>query len=169
MRKTAAFWINHLNLSEHIEGGAYRRIYASDLVLGKDQLPSHFNGERPICTSIYFLLQQGQISRLHRIASDETWHFYFGDPLIIHEIQSDGKLRSHLLGQDPIAGQLLQTTVKAGSWFGAIPAPGSEYALTGCTVSPGFDFEEFELAERSMVLEKFPQHADIIDLLCNSR
>ncbi|MBS1608162.1 MAG: cupin domain-containing protein, partial [Bacteroidetes bacterium] len=92
------------------------------------------------------------VSALHRIQSDELWHFYNGDPLIIYEIEKSGKLTRHLLGTDPNEGQQLFTYIKAGSWFGAVLNGNSEYALVGCTVSPGFDYADFEMAERNKIL-----------------
>jgi uncharacterized protein len=165
MRPTADFWIQHLSLEKHIEGGSYRRTYASTLEMVKEQLPGSFHGKRPITTSIYFLLEQGQFSAMHRIASDEMWHFYFGDPLIVYEILINGSFIKHLLGSNPLNGEVFQCVVRAGSWFGAAVKDGGNYALAGCTVSPGFDFSEFELGERNELLNLFPQHRDTILLL----
>lgn len=165
MRPDAAYWIEKLQLSSHVEGGAFAQYYQSSLILPASVLPADFKGDRPVCTGIYFLLQQGQFSAMHRIASDEVWHFYYGDPLYVYEIRPDGELIAHLLGNDPTRQQCFQCVVKAGSWFGSIPANNSEYSLVACTVAPGFDFADFELAERTSLAQAFPQHASLIEML----
>lgn len=167
MSHNASFWIQQLKLSEHIEGGWFSEVYKSELEIPGSQLPANFRNKdnRHTCTHIYFLLEKNQVSALHRIQSDELWHFYNGDPLIIYEIEKSGKLTRHLLGTDPDKGQQLFTYIKAGSWFGAVLNGNSEYALVGCTVSPGFDYADFEMAERNKILTDYPQHAEIINLL----
>jgi predicted cupin superfamily sugar epimerase len=145
-----------------VEGGAFREVYRSELTVAQKALPVFFQGDRNFCTSIYFLLASGQFSAFHRIASDELWHFYFGDPLLIYEIGHSGTLTVHRLGPNWENGENFHAVIKAGSWFASIPAGDSEYALVGCTVSPGFDFVEFELADKAALIEQFPQHSTII-------
>lgn len=166
-RSSAEFWITHLNLSKHIEGGYFSEVYRSLLSFDTEALPKEFSGNRNICTHIYFLLEKGQFSAFHRIRSDELWHFYSGDPLIIYEIEKNGALTKHLLGNDPQSGQSLFCVIKTGNWFASKVANGSEYALAGCTVSPGFDFADFELAKKEELLAKYPAHAELITRLCN--
>jgi len=165
MRPDASYWINKLQLTQHVEGGAFRETYRSDLTIPRTVLPLFFQGDRNASTSIYFLLASGQFSAFHRIASDEVWHFYFGDPLLVHEIGHNGRLITHLLGANPENGESFQTVVKAGSWFASVPTPGSEYALVGCTVAPGFDFADFELADRATLSQQYPEHAQLIQQL----
>jgi predicted cupin superfamily sugar epimerase len=162
---TASYWIETLGLTPHVEGGAFREVYRSELAIPRNGLPLFFQGSRSASTSIYFLLSAGQFSAFHRIASDELWHFYYGDPLLVYEIRHNGDLIEHRLGQNPAKDEYFQTAVKAGSWFASIPAPGSEYALVGCTVAPGFDFEDFELAKRGALSSMYPEHADLIHRL----
>lgn len=164
-RFKAAYWIQKLGLSSHVEGGAYARSYTAELSIPKENLPAPFAGDRPVCTAIYFLLEAGQFSALHRIASDELWHFYYGDPLIIYSIEENGQLTQQILGNNPDNAESLQCLVKAGNWFGSKTIDGGEYSLVGCTVSPGFDFADFVLAERSAILNAFPQHQTIIEML----
>ena len=152
-------------MQPHVEGGYYREVYRSDLLVPNTVLPPAFNGSRPVATSIYFLLEAGNFSSLHRIASDEVWHFYAGDPINIFEIETDGALIVHTLGGEPEKDEQLQVVVRAGHWFGAALAPGGSYALTGCTVSPGFDFQDFELADRHSLIGLYPQHAQVIGKL----
>jgi len=165
MKPTTDYWIQALQLQPHIEGGAYARTYCADLIIPQNHLPQAFHGPRPAATAIYFLLQQDQFSSLHRIASDELWHFYYGDPLIIYEIDAEATLTEHVLGSNPMNKECFQYAVKAGNWFGAKLKPGGDYALVGCTVAPGFDFADFDLGARKTLLELYPQHAAIIKTL----
>ena len=167
MSHDASFWINHLKLTKHIEGGWFREVYQSELLLQPSQLPGVFppNSDRHCCTHIYFLLEKNQFSALHRIKSDELWHFYAGDPLIIYEIETSGNLVEHNLGHDTQDDQRFFTSVKAGSWFGAKLRQEGTYALVGCTVSPGFDYADFELAEKEAMLSQYPQYAELVNSL----
>lgn len=165
MRPSADYWIQKLQLTRHIEGGSYCRTFYSNLIFPQAQLPSTYHGPRHAYTAIYFLLENGQFSAMHRIASDELWHFYYGDALIVYEIDPSGKLTEHTLGNNPENGEVFQCLVKAGSWFGSKIKDGGSYSLVGCTVSPGFDFEDFELATRSALQEQYPQHSDVIEML----
>lgn len=160
---TADFWIRHLQLNKHIEGGWYSEAYRSALTFTKEQLPAAFGSERNACTHIYFLLKKKEYSAFHRIKSDELWHFYAGDPLIIYEIDEEGKMEKHLLGNDIEKGQSLFCAIKGGNWFGSRVAEGGEYGLAGCTVAPGFDFNDFELADKKLLLTIYPQYAELID------
>jgi predicted cupin superfamily sugar epimerase len=165
MRPNADYWIEQLQLTSHVEGGAFRETYRSELTVAQKALPVFFQGSRNISTSIYFLLASGQFSAFHRIASDELWHFYYGDALLIYEIGHTGDLTVHRLGSRIEQGESFQAVVKAGSWFASVPAEGSEYALVGCTVSPGFDFTEFELADRNVLTKQYPEFAELIGRL----
>ncbi len=159
----ANFWIEKLQLTRHIEGGSFKEIYRSAMILQKEILPNQFNGNRHISTSIYFMLEPGQFSAFHRIASDEQWHFYFGGTLLVYEIQADGHLTEHKLGNDPaIADNTFQCVIRAGSWFASRPATDVTYCIAGCTVAPGFDFADFELADRHALINEYPHHKDLI-------
>ncbi|MDF2187800.1 cupin domain-containing protein [Paraflavitalea sp. CAU 1676] len=162
MERTADYWIHQLKLVEHVEGGAFREVYRSNLQLAATSLPGTFGAARSASTSIYFLLKQDQFSAFHRIKSDECWHFYQGDPLVVYELEKDGSCTQHLLGNDPSQGQQFQCVVKAGSWFASRVKAGGQYALVGCTVAPGFDFADFELANRSALAKDYPAHQSLI-------
>jgi len=110
-------------------------------------------------TSIYFLLQFGEFSAFHRIASDELWHHYDGGTLCIYEITADGTLKRHLLGIEE--GALPFVMIPAGSWFGSRVEKEGSFTLCGCTVAPGFDFADFELADRQALAAQYPAHATI--------
>jgi hypothetical protein len=152
-------------LQKHPEGGYFRETYRADGKMVAAEPGGALAGPRNFSTAIFFLLTKGDRSRLHRIKSDEVWHFYRGGPLTVAEIRPDGTVRKTVLGPDIKAGQKLQHVVPAGSWFGAWPEEGTEYALVGCTVAPGFDFSDFELGERSELLKRFPRSKDIIERL----
>lgn len=157
--------IKALGLQPHPEGGFYRETYRASEAIPNAGLPARFRGPRAHGTAIYYLLRAGERSKLHRIKSDEVWHFYDGDPLTIVAISGAGQLIETTLGRDFTAGQVPQHVVPAGFWFGAIPSRGSAFTLAGCTVSPGFDFADFELATRAGLLGDFPQHRAWIERL----
>jgi predicted cupin superfamily sugar epimerase len=166
MPRTAADWITQLQLQQHIEGGWFREIYRSPVILQQAWMPAVLQGDRSMATQIYFLLQQGEFSAFHRIRSDEGWHFYDGDPLIVYEIDTDGILTEHQLGNDCHHGFLPFCMIRKGSWFGSRPAPGSRFSLVGCSVSPGFDFHDFELAKAQTLAAQFPQYSELIHSMC---
>lgn len=167
--KTADEWIDALGLEPHIEGGYYREIYRSGEIFPAEALPRRYSGARCFATAIYFLLKSGQVSRLHRLRSDEIWHFYAGGPLTLHLLAPGADYRSVRLGADPDDGQQLQAVVPSGVWFGAaVDAPDS-FALVGCTVAPGFDFADFELGRRDELSARFPQQSDLIRRLTQDR
>ena len=155
----AQYWIRALHLRAHPEGGYFRETYRAAEQLGPAQLPERFEGgRRALSTAIYYLLEGQQRSLIHRIKSDELWHFHAGDPLVLYVFDGDGGMRRTVLGLDMEAKQTLQAVVPAGMWFGAALAEGGRYALVGCTVSPGFDFADFEMGERRALLEAYPLH-----------
>lgn len=163
--RDAAYWISRLNLSKHPEGGYYRSTYASELTIAKSALPLGFTGPRLASTAIYFLVDGTNFSAFHRLRSDEVWHFYAGSALVIHVIDQDGRASEILLGSDPESGESIQGVVKAGCWFGARVKDSQSFALVGCTMAPGFDFEDFELAARAQLTGMFPQHRALIEKL----
>lgn len=158
----AAFWIAHLGLIAHPEGGYYQESYRSSLVLPGSALQPLIDGPRAASTAIYFLVTAQRPSCLHRLQADEIWHFYAGDTLEICCIAPDGQLEIKRLGANVGAGDRLQHVVEAGTWFGARVLTGGQYALCGCTMAPGFDFADFELGQRSPLLAAYPQQSEII-------
>ena len=141
-----------------------RETYRAAGTIAGNALPNGFAGDRVFSTAIHYLLPAGQVSMLHRIRSDELWHFHMGDALEVIDITPDGALTTTVLGHDVAAGETLQSVVPAGRWFGARLARPAEdaFALVGCTVAPGFDFADFEMADRDAILNAFPQHRAII-------
>jgi uncharacterized protein len=187
----AKYWIEKLGLEVHPEGGYFRQTYKSELRIvpeasarahavatsatkvGQPGLP----GSRAASTGIYFLLEGESFSAFHRLRSDEMWHFYAGSPLVVHVLDPAGEYSSILLGGDLEAGQVFQAVVRAGCWFGAELAhpphfsqkraerEHPSYALVGCTVAPGFEFEDFEMARREPLEAKYPGQKEIIQKL----
>lgn len=154
-RLPASYWVTHLQLSPHPEGGFFREVYRAAESMQAGGLPSRFKAPRNFATSIYYLLEAGDFSAFHRIKSDETWHFYAGAPLELHMVQG----LNHsvvVLGNRPDRGEQLQYTVPHGTWFASRPLTDSAYSLLGCTVSPGFDFADFEMGSVDQVLSDRP-------------
>jgi predicted cupin superfamily sugar epimerase len=160
--KSAEYWIEHLNLNPHPEGGYYNETYRAAEKISVKALPTRFEGDRNFGTAIYFLLSKNDRSLFHRIKSDELWHFHAGDSLNIHVLTSNG-LTTHRLGINLELGDQPQVVVPANHWFGASVCEKGAYALASCTVSPGFDFGDFELAIRNELLLEYPNNKEIIE------
>ncbi len=157
--RNAEFWVNHLNLLAHPEGGFYKETYRSEEMT--KCLPDRFSGERNFSTGIYFLLRSQDRSLFHRIKSDELWHFHDGSALTIYILDKNG-LTQRKLGSNPEKGESLQVVIPANCWFGSKIDTPESFTLFGCTVAPGFDFTDFELAKRSELLKEFPEEREII-------
>jgi len=152
--------ISNLNLKPHPEGGFFRETYRSEGYVDEQNLGGTYKGGRNYSTCIYFLLTADTFSAFHRIKQDEIWHFYDGSVLCLHMISPAGEYSTVLIGRDFENGQVPQFVVPGGYWFGATVNTG--YSLVGCTVSPGFDFSDFELAQREELVRQFPAMTDII-------
>lgn len=153
--------IESLNLQPHPEGGFFAEIYRSreEIRVGKDD---GFPSGRNYSTGIYYLLGSEDISCFHRIKSDEVWHHYEGSSITIHVIHEDGRYEALHLGKNLSNQQQPQCVVPAEAWFGVTVDEPDHYVLCGCTVSPGFDFEDFEMADLGRMLQAFPEHEAII-------
>lgn len=163
MEVTVETLITQLNLQPHPEGGWYNETYRCDELT--DNLPVRFAGARNFSTAIYFLLPGNTFSAFHRIKSDEMWHFYDGDMLEVFVIDSQGALQVLRLGKDLSNGQVYQAVVKQGQWFASRCSVTGGFSMVGCTVSPGFDFKDFEMADGSKLAKEFPQHEELIKKL----
>jgi uncharacterized protein len=160
---TPEYWIKKLGLQKHPEGGYFKEVYRSEESIPVHSLHERYSGDRNHSTSIYFLITSSEFSAFHRIKSDETWHFYSGSSLTLHMIDGKGKYSSVKLGTNPDSGELFQFTIPYGVWFAAeVNKPGS-YALVGCTVAPGFYYDDFELGKIEELLKLFPQHEEVIE------
>ena len=161
--------INYLNLSPHPEGGYFCETYRSEGKIRKESLPSEIQAEgRSFATAIYFLLTQGSISHFHRVKSDEIWHFYDGSPICLHLISESGTHTEHIIGRNIEKGEAPQFIVPGGYWFAAEVIIEDSFSLVGCTVSPGFDFKDFELKTRKELVSIFPDKEEIISKLTHN-
>ncbi len=158
--------IKRLKLEPHPEGGFFKETYRS--LEETDQLDSKYQGKRNFSTCIYFLLTSDTFSAFHRINQDEIWHFYDGSPINLHQISANGSYSNVIIGRDIEKGQQPQFVVQGGNWFAATVINEDDFSLVGCTVSPGFDFRDFELTGRNELTIKFPQHKNIITELTRS-
>ena len=163
--RDAKYFIEKLRLDPHPEGGWFRQTYRARLELAREALPEGFSGARAASTAIYFLLEGENFSAFHRLRSDEAWHFYEGAAVAVHVIAPAGKYSRIVLGRDLDSGEELQTVVEAGSWFASHVADWKSFAVVGCTVAPGFDFEDFEMGRREELIGRYPQHRELIGRL----
>jgi predicted cupin superfamily sugar epimerase len=161
----ATRWIERLQLRPHPEGGYFCETYRAAEMVARAALPERFRGDRAFSTAIYFLLDRHDFSALHRLKQDELWHFYDGSSLTIHLIDRHGYYSCLHLGREIDNGAVPQAVVPAGYLFGATVDDPSSYALVGCTVAPGFSFDDFEMPTRSQLLELYPQHRQLIERL----
>lgn len=153
-------WLSYYNMEGHREGGFYYQNLKSDQVVKDDQ-----GNDRALYTSIYFLLTDSNPSRFHRLTADEVWYYHYGKPLTVHMITPEGNYESISLGTDLEAGQVLQAVVPKGTIFGSTVDAKDSYALVSCMVSPGFEYDDFELFSRDFLLSEFPEHEEIIERL----
>lgn len=153
--------IKFLRLQPHPkEGGFFRETYRS--VDSLSSLPIRYRGNRSASTAIYYLLTPDTFSAMHRLASDEVFHFYMGNPVEMLQLFPDGHGKIVSLGADLEAGQSPQIMVPAGVWQGSRLAPGGSFALMGTTVAPGFDFADYESGEREKLIEQYPEFTEMI-------
>lgn len=150
------------------EGGYYSETYRSRDRISKDSLPSQYDEDKSLGTAIYYLLTPDTQSYLHRLKSDEVYHFYLGDPVMMLQLRPEGTTKMLFLGQDIRAGQFVQTVVPAGVWQGSFLLEGGSFALMGTTVAPGFDFSDHELGSYEELAGQYPGHEDIIRRLTPS-
>lgn len=156
MQYSAQYFIDNLKLVEHPEGGYYASTFhAEDPIAVRDV-------ERPIYTSIYFLLRSQDISHLHRLKSDELWYYHSGSSLTVHMIYPDGTYEAKKLGLNLEAGEVPQVLVPKNTIFGSSVDDADTFSLVGCMVAPGFDFADFELFTQAELLADFPQHEAVI-------
>src|SRR5579883_2688657 len=155
-----------LGLEPHpCEGGWFVQTWRSEEAIRRDALPARYPGARAAGTCIYYLLEPGTFSEMHRLASDEIFHFYYGDPVEMLQLLPDGSARTVVLGNDLAQGQRPQLIVPKHVWQGSRLAPGGKVALLGCTVSPGFDYADYETGMREALVGEYPGSAELITAL----
>lgn len=158
--------IKALNLQPHPkEGGFFRESYRSSERLPAHVLPERYSAERSVSTAIYYLLTPGTFSALHRLQSDEIFHFYAGQPVKMLQLHGDGRGAEIILGPDVLAGQRPQVLVPCGVWQGSFLMEGGAYALLGCTVAPGFEYADYEHGNRAELLTQYPAYTELITRL----
>jgi predicted cupin superfamily sugar epimerase len=155
--QNADYWISHLKMIPHPEGGYYKEVFRSRIEI----LKKGSSDKKQALTSIYYLLQDADYSGFHRIASDEIWYYHQGEPLFIYELTATGLLITHELS-DHETGDL-SVAIEAGSWFAAGIPSEEGFSLVSCAVAPAFDFKEFEMANKDELKQLFPQHASIVE------
>jgi predicted cupin superfamily sugar epimerase len=155
-----------LNLTPHPEeGGYFVETYRSQYHIPKDALPEGYKDERLFATAIYYLLTPDTFSAMHRLPTDEIFHFYLGDPVEMLQLLPDGSGNIITLGSDIIQGMHLQITVKKGIWQGSRLLPGGRFALLGTTMSPGFERADYESGKRDVLIKSYPRFRDLISAL----
>jgi len=154
--------IERLDLQPHPEGGFFKETYRSKGVINTDSLDLEYKSSRNYSTCIYFLLTSDNFSAFHKIKQDEIWHFYDGATIELHTISPEGNHEKHLIGKNFENGETPQLVVPGGYWFAAKVLGENSYSLVGCTVAPGFSFEDFDLAKREALISNFPQHKSVI-------
>ncbi|MGE7118855.1 cupin domain-containing protein [Peribacillus sp. NPDC046944] len=161
----ANYYVTKLGMEPHPEGGFYKRTFESEERTSDQELSVEFEGKRKLYTSIFFLLGSNDISHLHRLKSDELWYYHAGSPLTIHVIDEKGDYKERKLGINLDEGEIPQVLVPKNSIFGSSVMDEDTFSLVGCMVSPGFEFQDFELFTQEELLSKYPQHRDVITKL----
>jgi uncharacterized protein len=155
----SADWVKYLQLSAHPEGGYFKENYRHS-----QEITINGTAKRNLSTSIYYMLESGQASKLHRLKSDEIWYFHHGSALKVH-VFDKSTYQSYILGNQLFENHLLQLVLPAGAIFGAEVLESKSYSIIGCMVSPGFHFEDFELINASEILSEFANQKSIIERL----
>jgi len=163
MIHSAQYWIDKLQLIKHSEGGYYREVYRSTEFVHKKNLPERYSSFRSFSSSIYFLLESAEFSAFHRLKSDEIWHFYEGSAVAVLMITPKGEFRKIVIGRNADLNEVYQAVIPKGFWFAAHVKDAASFSLVGCTVAPGFDFEDFEMWKKDELIKLFPQHISIIE------
>lgn len=160
---------SRLNLLPHVEGGFFKETYRSaDNIPGKI-LPDRYGGDRCYGTAIYYMITRKSFSSMHRIQSDEIFHFYLGDPLVMLQLFPDGTGKTVELGNDILNGIEPQVVVPAGVWQGMRLKEGGDFALMGTTVAPGFEYIDFEHGDREKLLNDYPEFNELIVALTEAK
>ncbi|MFD2308302.1 cupin domain-containing protein [Enterococcus termitis] len=164
MEKSQNYWIEQLGLEPHPEGGYFKQLLCSEEII--QTAP---NEKRPYYTSIHFLLTDESPSHFHRLKSDEVWYYHTGSSLCVHLLHPNGHYETIRLGNDIERGEVLQAVVPKNTIFGSTVDKANDFALVSCMVSPGFDYQDFELFTKEQLYSAYPAHRDIIDRLAYDR
>lgn len=159
---TPEAWIERLSMVEHPEGGFFRENYRATETISKTALPQRYRFDHSFSTAMYYLLAGADFSAFHRIASDEVWHFYDGSTLLLHMLDLNRGYESRLLGANAEDGAVPQWVVPQGTWMAIELVDKTSFGLVGCTVAPGFDFADFEMARADKLTAQFPESEALI-------
>jgi uncharacterized protein len=154
--------VSKLGLTRHPEGGYYKETFNSEEKISDTELSVNYEGKRKLYTSIYFLLTSDDVSHFHRLKSDELWYYHGGSSLSVHVIGESGEYQEIKLGINLDIGEVPQVLVKKNSIFGSSVSEKDTWSLVGCMVSPGFEFQDFELFTQEELLKVYPEHQEII-------
>ncbi|MDA1043777.1 MAG: cupin domain-containing protein [Verrucomicrobia bacterium] len=161
MEKAQA-WIDRLGMVEHPEGGFFHENYRANESIPKSALPSRYRYDHSYSTAIYYLLAGADFSSFHLIASDEIWHFYDGATILVHLISANRGYTTHLLGVQLEEGDVPQLIIPKDTWMAAEMVDKSTFGFIGCTVAPGFDFSDCEMANAAKLVAQFPEREALI-------
>lgn len=162
IQREKANYIRLLDLIPHPEGGYYRETYRSTEIIDT------IRGNRSTGTVIYFMLESGNFSSFHRLGSDETWYFHAGQPTLLYLLSKEKGVSRFRVGADIENGGVFQVTIPAGTWFAAEVEAGGVYTLISCSVSPGFEFSDFEMADLKELMKAFPEQEELVRRLCRN-
>ncbi|MCE5323022.1 cupin domain-containing protein [bacterium] len=158
--------VQKLGLEAHpMEGGYFRETYRSSLIIPSHALPDEYGHDKSVCTAIYFLIGPNHYSAMHRVKTDEIFHFYSGDPVEMLQLHTDGTHSIITIGSDIMTGESPQVVVPAGTWQGSRLKPGGKYALMGTTVAPAFDYDDYEHGSREALIAEYPECEEMIKKL----
>ena len=160
--------INHFNLQElPVEGGIFVQTYLSDESIPAAALPPRYNVDKPFGTAILYLLtpDPNSFSTMHKLPTDEVYHFYLGDAVEMLQLYPDGRSERVILGQDLVAGQRIQYTARRNVWQGSHLLPGGSFALIGTTMAPGFTHEDYAGGTMEDLIAQYPDRAELIKQL----
>lgn len=160
--------IQHFNLEPlPVEGGLFFRTYLSPETIAKDALPARYTTAKPFASIIVYLLTSDpdSFSALHKLPTDEIWHFYLGDPVELLQLHPDGSSQRIILGQDLLNGQKVQHVVPRDAWQGSHLLPGGRFALLGMTMAPGYTDEDYIAGDPDQLIAAYPDQAALIEQL----
>ncbi len=164
--ETADYLIQHLNLKPHPEGGFFSEVFRSNITVSLDGLPYGYSGNRRVATSIYFMLRSEDISKMHRLKSDELWYFHSGSSVRIFIIDQEGKKHTRILGSRYEKAEEFCVHIPMGNIFAAEVLEADSYSLMSCVVAPGFEFDDFEMFNKVDLIQAYPKYAELFERFC---
>jgi len=161
----AEYWIKKLNLTRHIEGGYFRESYKAIEKIEKQSLPDRYDGNRSFSSSIYYLLKYDEVSKIHRILSDEMWYFHCGSSATLYMFGNNQSMVIKKLGLKIDEFEFPQVLIPKGTYFGAEVNDKKSFILASCHVSPGFDYNDYNIPKKELMISEYPKYTNIINKL----